>query len=263
MHGLKRLVDLIVTLTIWAYFTVGYVIFFSPIHIYAFFFSTRRQGAFQKINSLFYRLFFRILNWLSCGLSMDISDDVRAIRGAVIVSNHISYFDPILLISLFPRQKTIVKGIFFSVPIFGWVLKYSGYIPSSGVGAVSPDMLTHMEDLGGYLNSGGNLFIFPEGTRSRDGRMGKFQHGAFRIARRYEVPVIALRIEGTDQVFPPGKFVFQTCLKSTISVRIIGDVPSEAVTKTHPISALAETVRTLYMERADADGEGRAPGTNR
>lgn len=263
MHALKRLVDLLVTLTIWAYFTVGYVIFFSPVHICAFFFSTRRQAAFQKINSFFYSLFFRILNRLSCGLTMDISDGVRAIRGAVIVSNHISYFDPILLISLFPRQKTIVKGIFFRVPIFGWVLKYSGYIPSSGGGAVSTDMLTHMEDLGGYLNSGGNLFIFPEGTRSRDGRMGKFQHGAFRIARRHKVPVVALRIQGTDRVFPPGKFIFQTCLKSTISVRIIGEVSSETVTETGSISALAAKILTLYMESADTDGEGRAPGTNR
>jgi len=246
MHRLNRLVDLLVTLTIWAYFTVGYVIFFSPIHIYAFFFSSHRQTSFQKINSFFYRLFFGILNRLSCGLTMDIPDDVRAIRGAVIVSNHISYLDPILLISLFPRQKTIVKGIFFSVPIFGWVLKYSGYIPSSRGGTVSADMLTHMEELGRYFKSGGNLFVFPEGTRSRDGRMGKFQRGAFRIARRYKAPVVALRIRGTDGVFPPGKFIFHTCDRSAISVTVVGELKPDAEYETRPVSAMAEEVRALY-----------------
>jgi 1-acyl-sn-glycerol-3-phosphate acyltransferase len=262
MHHLRRLTDLLVTLTIWAYFTVGYVIFFSPIHLYAFFFFARRQTAFQKINCFFYRLFFQILNRLSCGLTMDIADDVRAIRGAVIVSNHISYFDPILLISLFPRQKTIVKGRFLRVPIFGWVLRHSGYIPSSGVGAVSTDMLTHMEDLREYLKSGGNLFIFPEGTRSRDGRMGKFQHGAFRIARRYKVPVVALRIKGTERVFPPGEFIFHTCARSTISVRIIGELTPDAGHETRPISAMAEAVRALYMEAKDARTEKHAVETN-
>ncbi|MDZ7699014.1 MAG: lysophospholipid acyltransferase family protein [Deltaproteobacteria bacterium] len=245
MSGLKRLIDLMVTLIVWIYFTIGYLLFFSPIHLFCFFFSTDRPRAFQTVNSFFYRGFFRLLRGLSMGVTMDIQDEVRAIRGAVVVSNHISYFDPLLFISLFRRHKTIVKGIFFKVPIFGWVLRCAGYIPSSGGGGISTWMVDHMKELQDHLASGGNLFVFPEGTRSRDGRIGKMHHGAFRIARGYGVPFVVLRISGTNGVLPPGRFVFHTCSDSVISVKVMGELQTGTRGDGLPISEMAGQVRAL------------------
>lgn len=256
MHGLKRLIDFLVTVIVWIYFTFGYLLFFAPIHLFYFFFSKDRPRAFQAVNSAFYRGFFRLLRLLSIGMTMNIQDEVRVIKGAVVVSNHISYFDPILLISLFPRHRTIVKGIFFKVPIFGWVLKYAGYIPSSGGNALSAGMLAHMEEIEKHLASSGNLFIFPEGTRSRDGRIGRMHHGAFRIARRFAVPVVVLRITGTNTVFPPGRFVFHTCSKATISVKVAGEIETGLHGDALPISELAGRVRTLLNAAALKETEG-------
>ncbi|MGM0426606.1 MAG: lysophospholipid acyltransferase family protein [Thermodesulfobacteriota bacterium] len=246
MGVLKRFWDVVCTLMVWAYFTVGYLVFFSPIHLFLFLFSPARERAFQRTNSCFYRGFLRVLKGLSRDLEISVEDGVRAIRGAVIISNHISYLDPILLISIYPVHKTVVKGLFFRVPIFGWVLRYSGYLPSSGREGISSVWMEQMEKMGDHLSSGGNLFIFPEGTRSRSGRVGRFQEGAFRIARRHHVPIKVLRIEGTDAVFPPEKFLFNIRPPHVISVRLLGEVAPEIWHEGTPVSEVADRVRAMY-----------------
>ena len=96
------------------------------------------------------------------------------------MSNHVSYLDPILLIALYPRQKTIVKPVFFKVPVFGQVLRRSGYISPLTENTFDPSMIRQIEHLGDYLARGGNLFVFPEGTRGRDGRIQPFSGGPSR-----------------------------------------------------------------------------------
>ena len=61
-----------------------------------------------------------------------------------------------------------------------------------------------VDRLGDVLAQGWSLMIFPEATRSRNGRMGRFRHGASELAGRREVPVIPVHIDGTDRVLPPG-----------------------------------------------------------
>ena len=125
------------------------------------------------------------------------------------------------MIALFQKHKTIVKARFLGLPIFGWIIKKSGYLPSTSEGRYSKMMIEQMETLPDYLASGGNLFVFPEGTRSRDGQLGEFNHGAFKIARMYRAPIYVLEINNTDKLFTPGKFLFNTRIPNTISVKII------------------------------------------
>ena len=222
----KPLADILIPLVAWTYFTLGFVIFFAPLYMTAALFSRDRQGRFQRLNHHFYRWFFRLTGAITPGLSYRIPDAVRAIRGSVIVSNHISYLDPILLISLYPRQKTIVKRTFFRVPIFGRVIRQSGYLPSATDGDLDLLMIEQMEKMPDFLADGGNLFIFPEGTRSRNGRIGRFNPGAFKIAGRCNVPIQVLRIRNTDRLFPPGGFRFNTCVANTITVERVGSIDS-------------------------------------
>ena len=247
MHFLKRIVDLLVTLIIWIYYIPGFLLFFSPLYLASFIFSSNREIAFQRLNNLYYRSFFCLVRALVPGLKIRVQDTVKSIRSSVIVCNHLSYLDPILLISLFPKHKTIVKGIFFKIPVFGWMLKTSGYIPSSGGGIVSLEIIESMERMGDYLSSGGNLFIFPEGTRSRDGKIGKFNDGAFKIARRLGAPITVLRIINTNRLFAPGKFLFNTCNPNTIEVRLIEDPNPDYKSDTFSISGLVDQVRSLYI----------------
>ncbi|MGE0083982.1 MAG: lysophospholipid acyltransferase family protein [Desulfococcaceae bacterium] len=242
----KPIADPVLTIIFWTYFTLGFVLFFSPFYLLSYFFPKNREQSFQKLNHLFYRGFFKLVRNLAPGISIHISDDVLSIRSSVIVSNHLSYLDPILLISLYEKQKTIVKSTFFRVPIFGWMLKMSGYLPSVMSGDVL--MIAQMEKMGEYLAAGGNLFVFPEGTRSRDGKIGDLNKGAFKIARLCKSPVKILRISNSGDLFRPGKFFFSTCVPINISVELAGEINPDYEGESFTVSGLTAQVREI-MER--------------
>ncbi|MBF0100251.1 MAG: 1-acyl-sn-glycerol-3-phosphate acyltransferase [Desulfobacterales bacterium] len=150
-----------------------------------------------------------------------IDEQVRHISSSVIVSNHLSYLDPLLFISLLKKQKTIVKSKFFNIPIFGNMLAWFGYVPSDAYGKHSQIMIKNMETMSDYLSSGGNLFIFPEGTRSKDGNINILNPGAFKIAKRCRAPIQVVWIANTDHLFRPGKFLFNTGISNHIVVKRI------------------------------------------
>lgn len=63
---------------------------------------------------------------------------------------------------------------------------------------------SHIDRIDSMLSAGWSLMIFPEATRSRSGRMGRFRHGAAELARRHDLPVVPVHIDGTQRVLPPG-----------------------------------------------------------
>ena len=242
---LKFIVDLSITLLLWGYYTLGFIFFFAPFYLAAYLFSGDRERSFQSLNHKFYRGFFGLARILIPRTNWLIQEDVRKIRSAVIVCNHISYLDPILLISLFEKQKTIVKNTFFNVPVFRQVIEASGYIPSTSDGELADLMIRRIEEMDGYLASGGNLFIFPEGTRSRDGRIGRLNKGAFKIARRCRKPIEVLFIRNTNKLFRPGKFLFNTWSANTITVEPLASIEPDYQSETFSISQLISQVRSI------------------
>lgn len=217
-------VNILVTLICWSYFIFGYISFFIPILLILTPFVQDREALFQRVQHLCYRGFFKLLAGITPGLTFRINDEVRRIRSAVVVANHRSYLDPILLISLFPLQKTIVKGIFFSLPIMRWVMRSGGYIPFVHQGKPNDLMVEGIRGMEEFLKKGGVFFVFPEGKRSRTGELGPFQKGAFSIAGKCNAPVEVLYINNTDRLFVPGKFFFNTCITNIISVERLGTV---------------------------------------
>jgi 1-acyl-sn-glycerol-3-phosphate acyltransferase len=220
-----RLFDLGVTLTCWLYFTLGFIVFFSPLYIAAALFPTRKEEAFQRYNRAFYRGFFLLLRTIAPRQRWEIDERIGSLGASVIVCNHRSYLDPLLLIALLKRSTTIVKSAFFTLPIFGWVIRTAGYLPATATGRFARLMLARMEAMPSYLASGGTLFVFPEGTRSRDGRVGTLNQGALKIARQCGVPVHVLRLDNTDKLFTPGTFLFAARTPNVISLRLVETIP--------------------------------------
>jgi 1-acyl-sn-glycerol-3-phosphate acyltransferase len=245
---LKTVFNLLVTCLMWLYFTVGFVLLFSWFYGGAYFFSKNRESAFQRLNHYFFRGFFLLLRGLTPGVKWRISNEIRIIKSSVVVCNHLSYLDPLLMIVLFPRHKTIVKSTFFNVPLFGWLMKQSGMIPSSSQGGPSTLMLERIEALDGFLASGGNLFIFPEGTRSRDGTLGRFNKGAFKIAGWCKAPIQVLKIAGTGNLFMPGRYLFNAAASTTIAVEQIGRIEPAAGNGRAATTETMSTVRSLLEE---------------
>jgi 1-acyl-sn-glycerol-3-phosphate acyltransferase len=248
---LKPVCDLSVTLLLWGYFTLGFIVFFLPFYLAAYLFSENHEYAFQRLNHHFYKGFFFLIRILIPRQKWRIADEIKSIRSSIIVCNHLSYLDPLLLISLFPRHKTIVKSTFFSVPIFGWMLKQSGYIPSKSEGRLAELLIERIDAMDGYLVSGGNLFIFPEGTRSRDGTIGRLNKGAFKIARLCQTPIKVLYIRNTDKLFTPGKFLFNTFVSNIITVKPITGIEPDYQSDHFSISDLMSQVRSLLETQTE------------
>ncbi len=215
-----RLGDVAVTLACWCYFILGFWLAFSPFYLAAAF-SACSEYRFQRLNRKFFRGFFALLQRIAPRQQWSIDQGVADIRSSVVVCNHLSYLDPLLLISQLERAKTIVKPVFFPVPVFGWILRKAGYFPAISSGPQAGFMLEQMETMANYLGSGGNLFIFPQGTRSRDGSIGTLNQGALKIARYCRAPISVLCISNTEKLFAPGKFFFFATTPNRISIRIV------------------------------------------
>ena len=245
---LKSAKDFIITVTLWVYYIMGFFVLFSPFYLYAFFFSPRREEAFQALNHRLHRLFFSLLRTIVPKVKWQISDEVKELRSSIIIANHLSFLDPILFVSLLEKQKTIVRSDYFKLPVFGWILKTSGYIPSTTEGPFMEDMLDQIKNMRDYISGEGNLFIFPEGTRSFNGRLSPFDKGAFRIAKLCNAPIKIVFIRNTGTLFPPGKFLFNTCNESVIVVELAGNLEPDYESEGFTLSGLMAEAHTI-MER--------------
>jgi 1-acyl-sn-glycerol-3-phosphate acyltransferase len=245
----RRILDFCLTVIVWVYFLFGYLvllpIFFVPYYVIC----RDTAAALQKLNHLHLKTFFLLTRILMPRITYQIDPQVRSLTSSVIVCNHISYLDPIVLISLFPRQTTIVKNTFFSVPIFGWFLKKAGYVPSSPSEMYGPAMINNLEDIKSHLAAGGNLFVFPEGTRSRTGRLAPFNRGVFSIARYCNTDLKLVLIRNTDKLFRPGTFSFNTRESNIISLELIATLKPDYQADNFSINTVADEARKLFKQR--------------
>jgi 1-acyl-sn-glycerol-3-phosphate acyltransferase len=243
--------DLVITLLLWGYFLFGFILFFSPFYLIAFVCPTVREAAIQGLNSLFYNGFFVLLRMLMPGLELHIDPKIKKLENCIIVCNHVSYLDPLMMISLFRRHKTIVKATFFKVPVFGWVLRAAGYIPSMPKGRMAGLMVKQTKTLSSYFKKGGILFVFPEGTRNRNAGKGTlaFHSGVFKMARLCRSSVNVLVIRNTDKVFTPGRFLFHTDFSGIISVELAGTIQSDYDKETVSTAGLMQEAKTILTEK--------------
>jgi len=124
-------------------------------------------------------------------------------KGAVILaSNHCSYLDPIILGLLTPRKLNfLAKEELFRNFFFKHLITTLGALP------LKRDKLDHKSfQRALYLLSEGKILaFFPEGTRSKNKKIGKLHQGTARIALKTKVPLIPVVIKGTGKALPPGK----------------------------------------------------------
>jgi len=129
------------------------------------------------------------------------------------------------------------------------VIVFSGYIPSTCEGELSDLMIESIGQMDNYLAAGGNFFVFPEGTRSRNGAIGRLNKGAFKIARLCKKPIKVLFVRNTDKLFRPGKFLFNTCVANTITVDLLASIEPDYQSDTGSTSELMIEVRSLLEAR--------------
>ncbi len=138
-------------------------------------------------------------------------------RGAaVIVVNHLSVVDILVLHGLFRPFKWVSKASNFRIPFLGWNMVLNGYVPiTRGAADSARRMMARCREL---LREGSPVLFFPEGTRSEDGVLQPFKDGAFRVAREAGVPVIPVALSGTHETLPKHGFVLRNRMKAVVQV---------------------------------------------
>ncbi|MGH3444078.1 MAG: lysophospholipid acyltransferase family protein [Nocardioidaceae bacterium] len=162
-------------------------------------------------------MFYWLLKWVFVGPALRVvfrprtegADHVPETGPAILASNHLSYMDWLFLPLTLPRRVTFVaKAEYFTSPgIKGWFQKRffsgAGQVPIDRGGATAAEgALRSAEKI---LGAGGLFGIYPEGTRSHDGRLYRGRTGVARLALETRTPVIPVAVVGTNQIAPPGK----------------------------------------------------------
>jgi 1-acyl-sn-glycerol-3-phosphate acyltransferase len=162
-------------------------------------------------------------------------------RPYVVVSNHESFAD-ILLISYLPwEMKWLSKAELFRIPVMGWMMWLAGDIPvKRGFG---PSAVEAMERCRQVLARRVSVMIFPEGTRSKTKELLPFKDGAFRLAIEAGVPILPLALSGTGTALPKHGWRFG---RSAAEVRVLDPIETTGLTL-DDVPALKLRVRELIV----------------
>ncbi len=159
----------------------------------------------------------------------------------VITSNHQSLLDILVLFRLFRHFKWVAKIEVFRIPIVGWNMSLNRYIALRRGDAAS--IGTMLEKCRKTLASGSSIMMFPEGSRSKNGKLRPFKHGAFTLAKELGVSVLPIVLRGTGRALPKAGLVLQG--RHTISVEVLPEIKPEDFPE-GPAPLLAEKVRGLF-----------------
>ncbi len=156
--------------------------------------------------------------------SGDLPTDMRR-QPYVVVSNHESFVD-ILLISHLPTEmKWMSKVEIMKIPFVGWMMRLARDIPlergDSTSGRAALDACAER------LESGVSVMIFPEGTRSKTGEMRKFRAGAFKVAIEGQYPILPLAVYGTRDALRSDDWRLGN---SRAEVRVLDPIPTDGLT---------------------------------
>ncbi len=129
------------------------------------------------------------------------ADYTRLAQPCIYVANHLSFFD-IFFLSALPVFDVVVC-------LRSWPFKLAWYAPFMRCAQyVDVERLRWdrvLPEIGRIVGEGRSVLLFPQGHRSRDGRLGRFYSGAFKLAVQLHLPIVPICIRGTDQMLPPGR----------------------------------------------------------
>ncbi len=122
---------------------------------------------------------------------------------AILIANHSSFLDIILMLLLNPRIIIMVREWVYHSTLFGFCVRFAGYIYTE------TEQEENLIKIKSRIADGYSLMIFPEGTRSKDGSLQRFHKGAFYIARELQLDVIPILIHGAGEASPKGNFLIR------------------------------------------------------
>lgn len=161
----------------------------------------------------------------------------------MVVCNHQSTSDPPVVSTLPWEMKWVGKASLFTLPVVGWMMKMAGDIPIDRGDRKS--RATVLARARAVLEKKCSVMLMPEGTRSKDGRVGRYQDGAFQLAIDMGLPVLPVALDGTADMLPKFGWKFG---QADLRLHVFDPIPTTGLAATDA-GALRERVRQGVIEK--------------
>ena len=218
--GVKRDIPLTLKRLVYSiYALVGYVLlmflFAYPYTFFHFLFKGGSEESRLKYHQFIQRMSGFLLKRVP-GVRFTQSGENDFSKPSVIVANHQSHLDLICLMALNPKLIFFTNEWVWKNPIYGYVIRKADYIP------VNEGVEAHLDKIRALVERGYSLVIFPEGTRTVDGSIGRFHKGAFYVASELGLDITPVFIHGAYDVLPKTDFMLR---EGSVNVEVGPRIP--------------------------------------
>lgn len=211
------------------------------------------RGTYQNVHRALFAVWLRIMSLLrllrtlpSKGTPMD--------GPCVVIANHPGLFDVLVLIKEIPGMSVMVKNSLGEKLPLKRIFNRCGYVLSPNIETRSP--LEVFFEAKRMLADGMKFQQFPEGTRSPDGKLGRFQIGAFLIAREAQVPIQPILIRNEPPFLHKGaKWYYPPRECSTIRMEYLAPIPPPAKGEESKLARSVEDIFRKALNQEIADSE--------
>jgi 1-acyl-sn-glycerol-3-phosphate acyltransferase len=158
------------------------------------------------------KVLYRVAMWIArtglraAGIRTEVTglEQVPVGRSCIYMCNHVSNLDPPVVLPLLPGQcSVLLKQELMRIPILGVAMRMGKFVPVER-GQRRESAKASVAAAAEALRSGLHILVFPEGTRSLDGRLSTFKKGPFYLAQETQAPIIPVAISGTERMMKKG-----------------------------------------------------------
>lgn len=163
----------------------------------------------------------RVVQKAGIHLHVEGREQIPTDRSVVFMANHQSHIDiPVSFVSIGTKTVRMVgKKELFRIPVWARAMRVGGFIEIDRGNRASA--IASLDRAGGQIRGGVSIWIAPEGSRSKTGRLGPLKKGGFHLAKNTNTPIVPMAITGTGAILPPGT----TSMRAGCPVRVVFGAP--------------------------------------
>jgi 1-acyl-sn-glycerol-3-phosphate acyltransferase len=204
----------------------------------------RRHARIKWLIRRFFMLLVAVLRFTGV-MRLETSgvERLQKASAVLVLANHPSLIDVVVLLSLMPKATCVVKGGLWESPVFAGVVSAAGYIKNDS----TPEQL--LEDCERELEAGNAVIIFPEGTRSRPNEPLRFLRGAAHVALKSGRPIVPVLLHCNPPTMtkgsrwyqiPPEPFRFRVSVRSDLRAETLADIGQAPVIAARRLTSALE-----------------------
>lgn len=165
-------------------------------------------------------------------------------KPSILIANHSTFKDILTLLRLHPKLVLMVNEWVYHSPLFGKIVRYADFLPAY------EGMEQNLDKVRALVAKGYSIGIFPEGTRSAEGKIGRFHKGAFYLSKELKLDITPILLHGLSYALPKNDFYLKNgFVDVTVLPRIAWDDPRAGSDYRSMTKAVSKIYKAAYQER--------------